>query len=575
MRHEIHRTIRFSTKRGVSSTERIVSVQKTRLDPPILENVGGGPCSSAPSETRSLPQLSLRASLSHGRFFRCDDIRFTNVTDLSRKIQPGELVIYRIGEDDPINVIADALARGAAGVLTEQLLPAPIPQCIVPCVDHAAATLSACAAADSETDLIIVGVMGPSGKSCVMASTKAVLEKIPCQVSDHPHASEPVITKPEAARTDADTTSSIDAAEWLRKIQADERSGASVSLVELNDDELRSGSYDRLSLDILVVASPESRESDFGPSPLQAALERLSGEGVVICDAGDTETRERCKEAGVVTCTYSSTQKTADVHVQTLVQEHGLVTGWVQFEKSSAAFETDFGHGLAMNAIAAASAVGVVTQTPLASVAEAFSGLVTPEHAFRRVPSESWDVPAKLPRTFCDRAGTPSRVQHVLQQARRIRMHQALPCIPIQEGLTAKPGKNGGASPGKLWCVLAVQATDDAETLARYGHLLETLPDEVVLTCNPNDKVQFLRLGHGVLDGVQDCAALRLVADRSRAVAWAIAEAKPEDTVMILGDLGDSASPGRQESLEAWLRRLEQSGPRAESAQPSLKLFSA
>ena len=255
------------------------------------------------------------------------------------------------------------------------------------------------------------------------------------------------------------------------------------------------------------------------------------------------------------------------------MRDGGFATGWIQFEKTSAAFETDFGQGMAMNAVAAAAAVGVVTQTPLASVAESFSNLPTPAHAFRRVCSESWDVPAKLPATYCDRAGTPSRVQHVLQQARRSQNDQPRPTISIHESL--KPAGGANATSGKLWCVLAVQATDDAETLSQYGHLLETMPDEVVLTCNPNDKVQFLRLGHGVLDGVQDCAALRLVADRSRAVAWAISEAKPEDTVIILGDLGEDASPGTEESLEDWLRRLEQSNPIVGNAKPNLKLFSA
>ena len=298
MRHAINRTVRFSTTLGASSSDPLSPIHKTLLDSPIELISGDIQDAETQAETSSLSKVSLRASLSHGRFFRCEDICFTNVTDLSRKIQPGELVIYRIGQDDPMDVIAEALARGAAGVLTEQLLPAPIPQCIVPCVDHASATLAACADADSESNLIVVGVVGPSGKSCAMTAIKAVLEKIPCQVSDHPYPTEPVVSTKATVKSESNESSSLFSTELIQHIQADETSGASVSLIELGSDRLKSGSYECLSIDILVVASPESREDDFGPSPLQCALECLSEEGVVICDASDVETRRPMRAIG-------------------------------------------------------------------------------------------------------------------------------------------------------------------------------------------------------------------------------------------------------------------------------------
>ena len=87
---------------------------------------------SAPSsvdsnrETHSLAQL-----LTNCRFFAGDDVEFSSLAESSASIRPGELVVYRIGRDCPAKLIADAMARGAAGILSEQVLPCPLPQCIV------------------------------------------------------------------------------------------------------------------------------------------------------------------------------------------------------------------------------------------------------------------------------------------------------------------------------------------------------------------------------------------------------------------------------------------------------------
>jgi UDP-N-acetylmuramoyl-L-alanyl-D-glutamate--2,6-diaminopimelate ligase len=52
------------------------------------------------------------------------------------------------------------------------------------------------------------------------------------------------------------------------------------------------------------------------------------------------------------------------------------------------------------------------------------------------------------------------------------------------------------------------------------------------------------------MDGVQKCAAMRLVADRERALRWAIAEAQPQDTILMIGGSGASAHQQRSEIRE-------------------------
>lgn len=104
---------------------------------------------------------------------------------------------------------------------------------------------------------------------------------------------------------------------------------------------------------------------------------------------------------------------------------------------------------------------------------------------------------------------------------------------------------------GRLWCVLAVAPGDTPGQLARYGSLLERFADTAIITADRNAKSKFLSASHCVLDGVKKCAAMRLVADHERALRWAIAEAQPSDTILMIGGIGgESAHQQRSEIAE-------------------------
>ena len=81
--------------------------------------------------------LSLRSLIPSGRFPGQEDIQFRRIAYDAKHSTVGDLAIYRIGKDCPSRVVADSTARGASGILTEQVLPSPIPQCIVGDVERA------------------------------------------------------------------------------------------------------------------------------------------------------------------------------------------------------------------------------------------------------------------------------------------------------------------------------------------------------------------------------------------------------------------------------------------------------
>ncbi|NND98333.1 MAG: hypothetical protein HKN47_13505 [Pirellulaceae bacterium] len=103
-------------------------------------------------------------------------------------------------------------------------------------------------------------------------------------------------------------------------------------------------------------------------------------------------------------------------------------------------------------------------------------------------------------------------------------------------------------SGGRLWCVLAISDSDSNEQLAQYGAHLERFATNVVVTCQPSMKGSFLQVSHSLLDGVEHCASMRLVADHQRAIQWAVAEAKPSDTILVLG--GGAADTAHQQRTD-------------------------
>jgi UDP-N-acetylmuramoyl-L-alanyl-D-glutamate--2,6-diaminopimelate ligase len=86
---------------------------------------------------------------------------------------------------------------------------------------------------------------------------------------------------------------------------------------------------------------------------------------------------------------------------------------------------------------------------------------------------------------------------------------------------------------GRLWCIMAIDNESPTEHLAQIGSTMERLADSGIVTSTLASKQHFLAASHHVLVGVQHCASFRLVADRQRALEWAMTEAGPNDTIVL------------------------------------------
>lgn len=493
--------------------------------------------------TEASGPVSLKSLFSNARFFAGDDVTFTGVAASPKQVSAGELVVYRIGEDCPSEVVAEAVARGAAGVLTEQVLPCPLPQCIVGDVDLALAEIAANQNNRPDRKLLTVGVIGSAGKTSTALIVSSLLRRSGIRTAyqtDLGQCDGVVQSTPSESLPAHD--------QLIHWISDSHEAGSQAALIELSEDTARHGGYDSIQFDLLIISSSISRRSDFGESGLQCALERLTPAGVVIAPADDAKTMRVVRDSGIKMISYGVRQA-ADVSAKIFDQSGGMTTLMMSYGGTTAMMESSLcGAAMASN-LCAAAAVGVLIDQPLHEVVENLGQL-------REIPGRGQTVTDfDHASVVIDAGGSPERAATALRTWRSMK------------------------SGGQLWCVMSIDATEIPEELARYGDLIERFADQAIITAAPDSKLKFLSAAHCVLDGVQDCAALRLVADPERAVRWAIAEAGCNDTVLVIGAAGGQTPHQRRsgiDQIKTWIESERGTDASEESSrgEPTILKFS-
>ncbi|MCC9641573.1 UDP-N-acetylmuramoyl-L-alanyl-D-glutamate--2,6-diaminopimelate ligase [Rhodopirellula sp. JC740] len=490
---------------------------------------------------RETPRSRLSGLLQRVRFFSGNDIEFTSIADSMDTCEPGQLLVYRLGEDCPVELISKALARGAAGILTEQVLPAPIPQAIVGDTTKALTEIRSKQTDRPDQKLITIGIVGSAGKTITSFLTASVLRDIPCRV-----AYQTGLGSSDSVLTEAGSSLANHGHALIDALSDAVDAGAAVSITELDSARLRSGSYDQIQFDIVLVTGRDAKNNDFGPSAVECAFELAAENGVLIVPAADSRLMRAANavtETQPVELLTYGTDTNADVSIRTVSREDGVLTAMLRHESRAAVMESHLGNGHFAECLAAAAAVGVVTENSLPQIAESLSKLRELPGRFQSITTGDWETDQTNPSARLDVGGSAERVQFALEAARDDLNETQAVSVPMTPSPHAKTSSRSRRP--QLWCVLAVSSADDEETLMQYGRLLETLPDHCVLTCAPADKADFLAISHKVLDGVQNVAAMRLVADPQRAIQWAHGEAGNQDLVLVVGGM-DRSNPDRE-----------------------------
>lgn len=88
---------------------------------------------------------------------------------------------------------------------------------------------------------------------------------------------------------------------------------------------------------------------------------------------------------------------------------------------------------------------------------------------------------------------------------------------------------------GQLWCVFGCGGDRDASKRAPMGRLAESLADRVVLTDDNPRHEHSLSIIREIQAGMRHPERARVMTERSEAVAWAIANARSSDLVLLAG----------------------------------------
>ena len=235
-------------------------------------------------------RLSGRAANSHfARFFpRADSSQATTSSFPHRRFgrdgrAKASLSSIESARIVPSKLVADAMARGAAGILTEQILPCPLPQCIVGDIELALARITAAQTrpsrsrnADHGRDRFswqnnhdAVGLLAAAGMRHSQRRTKVIWANCDGVVQS--------------------TSSDIDSGQAVvgRVVGEASDSQCQAAIIELSDDDARHGHYDAIEFDMVIVTGSATCSGDYGPSGIQCVLERLTNDGVVIAPVDD------------------------------------------------------------------------------------------------------------------------------------------------------------------------------------------------------------------------------------------------------------------------------------------------
>lgn len=475
--------------------------------------------------------ISVRHLIPTATFFQCEDVVATDIVTDVVDLTGGQLCVFRSGEHDPIEFAALALAGGAAAIITDQLLPCPLPQVIVGDVEMAACDLMNELLGRPSEKMMMVGVVGSAGKTTTSLMIAGVLRGLGIRA-----AYETDLGSSDGIVQTVDKTVSPRGAGLISRISEARDAGCGVTVIEFTSEV--AAAHSGVKFDLLVVTGSstlhetiEGPEKHFGPDPLMIALDHLATDAVVVVPADHPKLVRRIDDSGRKRLTYGL-RREAELSAKIFDNQPGEMTLMISCGDETAAMETQHcGEAMAMNQLAAI-AVAMLLETSLADAIEIVTRLPVVPGRMQRVTG--FDSAAVV----IDAGGTCSRISSTLRTLRQQRCG------------------------GKLWCVMTLDHTapgiDDA--MATCGRLVEKYADKVILTSTDENKENFLHGAHALLDGFREVTVARLVADRKRAIQWAVQHASPNDTIVVMGGLdGITAhdSRSRVQNLETLIAKTQ------------------
>ena len=398
---------------------------------------------------------------------------------------------------------SEAIAKGAGAILTDRLLPIPVPQCLVEDVRQAYGQLLHALAKSPSKQLLTVGVMGTHGKTSVSLMVAAMLKKIAGKVaySTTLGASPELTNRTQSAGTP--TAKSI--ANWMSNAV---KQKFLATVLELSDEMLLHRTTAGAEFDVLVIPSfrRTQRHDQLESRGIEAAIlrsiDQLKEHGLVVYNADDARLNRLIEHHQIPAIGYGI-DADADVRGKLIDRQKGSQTMMVSSGHSLMPLTTCLPGDHCLRHNLAAVAVGYAFGLELHEVIGGVERLQS--------------IPGRMQSLTC---GQEFSVHvDVADQADRlaVALHTLAPLG------------------GRITCVAEVPDCADAEQRAAYGRVLSRAASRIILTQSRRSTKHGQRLMWEVLDGCDNPSSIHLVPDRAVAIELAMRSSEPGDQVLLAG----------------------------------------
>lgn len=469
--------------------------------------------SAAPPE-HSIRALLQRIALVPGKL----DRPVTGLADDSRQVQPGDLFIARAGrQTHGGDHLEQALERGAAAALVE--IDGPVvkhtlrygpPVIGVPGLSAEIGTIASRFYGQPSTRMEVIGVTGTNGKSSVLKLLGEVLDDPAggqrCGVLGTLGYGFPDALQPATHTTPGPLVLQA----WLSRLLAQ---GAKRVVMEVSSHALDQYRVDGVAFHAAVFTNLSHDHLDYhgdigSYGQAKRRLFMFPGLRWAVINSDDAFGRKLIADppgtAPVIS--YGVDHHPRPMVTPTEIRlDRGidlkLTSPWGKGELHSPLL----GRVNVANLLAAVATLGCVGM-PLQ---QALQRLARVERIDGRLETVGGGD-GKRPRVLVDYAHTPDALEQVLQA---LRDHCS----------------------GKLWCVFGCGGERDRDKRALMGDIAERYADRVVVTWdNPRHEEPGYIIGQ-ILGGMDQPTAVHVDRDRAAAIGYAIAQADPQDLVLIAG----------------------------------------
>jgi UDP-N-acetylmuramoyl-L-alanyl-D-glutamate--2,6-diaminopimelate ligase len=452
----------------------------------------------------NIGKVSLSTLLPGCRFLGGGPIHVSSCCDDSRTCQPGDLFAALVGPNhDGHDYVGQAILRGATAILAERPVVTNVPTCLVDDSRSAFARLCQVLSGNPTRNLKTVGITGSHGKTSVAVLLTSILEEGCIQVGvvtslgncDGVHASNP----------SARTLTPVEIARWMGSARD---AGCSHAILELSSAALAARAADGVSLDVGILTNIRREHiREHGTAiNYRRIKERLfqlvQGDGIAVCNADDLGSKFVIENIKRPLLTFGI-QNEAQITARLLEVQHGEQTFLLDAGDECIPVRTKaIGTPHVYNCLAAASAalaMGIDLETIVAGLEKAPQAPGCLEY----IPSDQEFA------TYLDAAPSADTLSHSLKSLRSV-------------------------TSGKITCVLSPGVGQDQEERPLFGRVLERFADRGIITGFAG-RHAVKHWAHDVIDGYSRPALAHVIPDRRKAIAWALQNAAPGDTVLIAG----------------------------------------